>query len=108
MQQRLAPQKQAEPCDRESKLRQQILEYCASQWPRWLVVWARSDKKSTLPVGVADLFVFASDKRLIICELKSKTSKVSIEQSAWAYQMSALGFTVHVIRSFDEFLALVE
>lgn len=101
------PQSTSEPCDRESKLRESILGYCESQWPRWKCVWARSDKKSTLPLGCQDLTIFADGGRVILVELKTKTGKQSEDQRNWAHEMSKLGFEVFIIRSFEEFMAAV-
>lgn len=93
--------------ERESKLRQQILDYCAAQWPTWLVISARTDTQSTIAVGAHDCTIFAPQK--IFClELKNRTGKLSQEQTVWAFQMGRLGHEVYVIRSMEEFLTIVK
>ena len=34
----------------ESKLHDEIVAWCNAQWPRWKILCARRDKKSTLPL----------------------------------------------------------
>lgn len=96
-----------EPCDRESKLREQIIAYSDRQWPRWKVVWARSDKKSTLPVGCQDLTLFADNERVFCIELKAKVGKQSPEQVAWSHEMLRLGHLIYIVRSFEDFMSVI-
>lgn len=97
-----------EAVDREDKLRDQIIGWCKSKWPQWIPVWARSDKKSTLPVGCQDITLFAP-KRVCYClELKSKTSKHSKEQLAWYAQMRMLDWEVHTVRNWEDFIRIVK
>lgn len=91
---------------REEILREQIMAYCAKQWPRWLVISARTDVASTIAVGAHDCTIFAPMK--IFCmELKRANGKLSEAQTAWAFEMSRLGHQVFVVRSMDEFMAIV-
>ncbi len=96
------------PVDKESKLAEAILEFCSSQWPRWLVVYARTDKKSTLPIGCHDQTIFASDGRVFCFELKAENKKPDIDQLSWHAQMKALGHQCHVIRSVEEFHEIIK
>lgn len=97
---------EAFPVEREGTLRKQILEWCGQRWPVWKVVTTRTDQRSTLEVGCADMLVFGPFPMVLILELKSKTGKQSGAQLSWECQMRALSWPTHVIRSFEEFLAL--
>lgn len=92
----------------ESTLRTEIDKFCNEQWPKWLVVAARTDKKSTIPTGCHDCTIFASRGRVFCLELKSKTGKPTQEQLGWAVLMRNVGHTVHLIRSMSEFLEIVK
>jgi hypothetical protein len=89
-------------------LQEQIIGFCNSQWPKWKCIYARTDKKSTIALGAHDITCFLPDGRVICVELKSKTGKLSAEQSQWAAEMKMLGHTVHVVRSLQEFLCLTK
>jgi len=98
--------------DLEIPLHNKILEYCDSQWPRWKYIHANPSTKSTIGVGVHDITIFMTgnfDKqpRVLCVECKTRTGKLSVEQLAWDYEMQLVGFKVHVIRSFEEFLKLL-
>jgi hypothetical protein len=96
-----------EPCDRESKLRERILEYCDAQRPRWMVEWARSDKRSTLPPGCQDLAIWGPHPLCLLIELKTKTGKLDKDQMIWKNRMNLLGWEVHVVRSWEDFVNAV-
>lgn len=91
----------------ETPLRLKILEYCNKQWPAWLVISARTDQASTIAVGAHDVTLFAPQKIFCI-ELKSKAGKVDSDQTVWIHQMKKLGHEVFVVRTFQEFLNIVE
>lgn len=108
--QQLKPAVQAEREVGHGGLQEQIRAFCAEQWPKWLVIQARSDQRSTIAVGAHDFTVFLPGGRLLCVETKAKGKKQTPEQLAWAKQMEMLGHTVHVCRSLDEFrnLALLK
>lgn len=85
-------------------LHKKVLDWCNSQWPRWVVIHARTDKKSTLPEGCHDLTVLGPKKKFILIELKSATGKRNRAQQIWAAQCLALDHEVKIVRSMDEFL----
>lgn len=100
-----------EPCTQEvgkGGLHGKIKELCNSQWPRWIVLDARTDKKSCIPVGCQDMTVFLPGKKLLCAELKAKGRKRSPEQLAWATQMRMNGFTVHEVFSVEQFYDLAQ
>ncbi len=103
-----------EPVALESDLHESIMKYCDRQWPRWKYIRARMDKKSTMQVGCQDFTIFARVKidedygaRVFCIECKARNEKPSPEQLAWHKEMEMVGFTVHVVRSMDEFLEVV-
>ncbi len=101
--------RQGEPlvgCEDEAELHEQIIDYCNSQWPKWKVIRARMDKKSTLGKGVHDMTVFYPGGVLCV-EAKTRTGKVSEDQRDWNFDMMRIGHSVCVIKSFEEFLNLV-
>lgn len=97
-----------EGIDSESKLHESIIDYCNSQWPRWKFIRARMDKRSTIQTGAQDFTIFMPASRMICVECKRRDGKLSTDQHAWALEMQKLGHPVHVVRSFDEFLTLVD
>lgn len=90
--------------EKESKLRESISKWCESQWPKWVIVSPRPDVPSTLPLGCQDLTIFGQFPMCLLVELKSKSGKLSQDQNVWKARMASLGWTVHTIRTLDEFL----
>jgi hypothetical protein len=70
-------------------------------------IHARTDRRSTIQVGANDLTLFLPSARVLCIECKSKTGKRTQEQLAWACEMAKLGFAVHEIRTFQQFLEKV-
>ena len=89
-------------------LHQKITQHCDSQWPRWKCIHCRTDKRSTVGVGVHDFTIYLPGGRLLNVECKTRTGKPTPEQLAWAKELEMLGHTVHVVRSMEEFLALTK
>lgn len=107
--QRIATMKGA--ADREvgkGGLQEQIADWCRNQWPTWKVIQARPDRQSTIALGAQDFSIFAPGGRVFCIETKAAGKKQSKEQLIWAKQMEMLGHTVHLVYSFEEFLAIVQ
>lgn len=98
----------ADAPDLESKLRDDIDQYCKNQWPHWVLIVARTDKRSTIAGGAHDITLFADRGRVFCFELKSRTGKLTIDQIGWSKRMELLGHKVKVIRSMSEFLEAVK
>lgn len=96
------------PATREDKLQEEIVAWCDKQWPRWKVIRARMDKKSTIGNGIHDITVFGPYPLCVLVECKAKNGKRSKEQQIWAAEMRMLGWTVELVRSMDEFHAAVK
>jgi len=98
----------AQPVERERGLHEAILDHCAAQWPRWKVIHARMDKRSTIQVGAQDLTIFMPGGNVLCIECKARREKLTPEQLAWATEMSMLGHSVHVVWSMEDFLAILK
>lgn len=93
--------------EREADLHRRIIWWCDSQFPFVPYIHARTDKRSTIAVGAPDFAVFYKLQCLLI-ECKSVKGKMSVEQMAWTRRANEQGFAIHVVRSFREFLNLIE
>ena len=51
----------------ESKLHDEIVAWCNAQWPRWKILCARRDKKSTLPLRHAPMTRCLARSRSACC-----------------------------------------
>ena len=92
----------------EGELHDEIIKHCNAQYPRWKVIHARMDQRSTIAVGAQDFTIFVPAGRTICVECKAKGKKRTPEQLAWAKEMSMLGHDVHCIYSMAEFLEVVK
>jgi VRR-NUC domain len=92
--------------EREDKLHRDIMEWCDGQWPRWKYIHHRMDKKSGIAVGAQDLTIFGPHPLCILVECKSKDGKLSDDQRNWAHEMLRLRWTVHIVRSMADFMAI--
>lgn len=93
--------------DRESKLHEQIIEHCNKQWPRWKYRHARMDRATTEEKGVEDFTIFMPNGKTLHVECKKRDGKLDEDQRNWQHELGRLGHAVHVVRSFEEFLALL-
>lgn len=90
----------------EAKLQDRIDRWCRAQWPVWLVLRQRMDRKSNVAIGAHDLTIFAPGGRLLLIECKTGKNKLTPEQRNWRHMMAALGHEVHEVRSVEEFILL--
>lgn len=93
-----------QPTD-EAALHNQILDECARRG--WIAVHSRMDRATTTAKGVCDFLIIRDSGKVLLVECKSKTGKLTIEQQgfiAWCYKLQ---HTVHVVRSFQEFLEII-
>lgn len=91
---------------RELDLHNEIIKWCLSQWPRVPYIHANPVVKSTIQEGAQDFTLFYNDRAICI-ECKSRDGKLTQKQEIWKHEMAKQGFTVHVIRSMEEFLRLL-
>lgn len=89
-------------------LHQKIIEHCDKQWPRWKYIHSRTDRKSTIGVGVHDFTVYLPKGRILNVECKAKDTKLTEEQAIWIKELEMLEHPVHIVRSLAEFIAIAE
>lgn len=89
----------------EKKLHEDILADCKNRL--WAVIHSRMDAPSTIGVGVPDLVIFADKGRVIIIECKTANGKLRPEQLAWKMILERNGHQHFVVRSFGEYLKVV-
>lgn len=65
-------------------------------------------RKSTLPIGHPDFTCFMPGGTTIFFEVKTSTGQLSQVQEEYIADLRRDGFTVHVPRSFDEFLEMLK
>lgn len=90
----------------ESTLHDQIMSECRVRG--WKAIHSRMDKRSTVGEGVCDFVIFADNGRVICCECKTRSGKLSMEQNAFIAWLDKLGHKVSVVRNFSEFLEIVK
>lgn len=102
----MASQSAGEPVDREGKLHEDIIKFCGDQWPRWKIIHARMDKRSTIAVGAQDFTIFRPGGVLLV-ECKKKGGKLDPDQQIWRKEMEMIGHTVHIVWSMNDFEKLL-
>lgn len=95
-------------CRDESKLHQEILEWCAAQWPRWLAFHGSMAHATHRPPGEPDFIIAAPNGRTLWIECKAKAAKQTLEQKAIQMQLDRLGHTYHLVYSFEQFLEITK
>lgn len=93
-------------CTDESKLHEAILTECGRRG--WIAFHSRMDVPSTLTKGAPDFFILADGGAVILVECKTKTGKLTLEQSAMIAWGKKLDHTIHVVRSIEEFHKLIQ
>lgn len=92
------------PVEDESLLHNQIIAECKRRG--WIYFHSRMDKPTGATIGTPDFILAADGGRTFFIECKAAVGKLSTAQlgmQAWAKK---LNHTIHVIRSFEEFIQL--
>jgi hypothetical protein len=89
----------------EAQLHTQILAHCRSQG--WIAFHGSMAHSTFRTLGEPDFTILADGGRIFWIECKTQTGKVTTEQLGIHAWMSRLGHACHVVRSFEEFLAVV-
>lgn len=104
---RRTPQPTAETgVDHESELHDDIVAECRRR--KWGFIHSRMDLPSTTGVGTPDFCILRDGGRVLLVECKTRTGKLSPAQLAFKCQAECNGHAVHVVRSLQEFLSLLE
>lgn len=98
---------QSSPTTDELQLHDDIIAWCNRQQPRIKYIHARTDRKSTIGVGIHDFTLFMPGGITVKIECKTKTGKLDEDQQVWWMEMKRLGHIVFVCRGFKEFALLV-
>lgn len=91
---------------READLHDTILAYCRVRG--WPVVHSRMDVPQTAGVGTPDFVIALPGGRVVWVEAKAAAGKLRPEQQAWLTALRAVGHQADVVRSFADFLRLLE
>lgn len=89
----------------EQELHEKILAECRRQ--RWVVFHGSMAEPTHRTAGEPD-FIIAAPFGVYFVEAKSRRGKLSPAQAAMAAHLRSLGHTLHVVRSFAEFVALIQ
>lgn len=90
---------------KESDLHHQIIEYCKGR--RWITFHGSTAHRAMRTIGEPDFQILANEGRMFLVECKTKTGKLSNEQRGLQLVAEMLGHKIHVVRSFKEFVQLV-
>ena len=98
------PDIMAPACDDEGKLHDEILAECRKRG--WLAFHGSMAHRARRTPGEPDV-VLALPGRVLFIELKKKGGKLSQEQLGVEAWLRKLGYQLHVVRSFEQFLSIV-
>jgi hypothetical protein len=91
---------------REAELHQMILDEVRRRG--WIAFHGSMAHRTYRTPGEPDLLIFGDNGRHWLIEVKVGGNKLSLEQQAIAAQGAKLGHPVHVVRSFKQFLRIVD
>jgi hypothetical protein len=89
----------------EADLHGQIVEFCRGRG--WLPLHSRMDKPTGRTLGEPDFIIFAEFPKLYLLECKKPGGKLSPVQQQTLAWLTKLGWSNHVVMSYEEFLAIV-
>lgn len=92
--------------ERESELHQQIKTECNRRG--WLCFSGAMHKRTWRTNGEPDLCILGRFGAVLWVEAKTRTGRLSDDQINVREKMASLGHTVHVVRSFREFLEIIK
>lgn len=90
----------------EADLHADILQFCTSRG--WRAHHSRMDRPSTCGVGTPDFAIAMPNGVTVWVEAKARNNKPTPEQLAWLAALDILGHVTGVVRSMEEFRALIE
>ena len=114
------PEKSKSGVDRESELHAQIIKECMKRG--WPFIHNRMDRMSTSTIGAPDFVILGvyssrgvtqffdrtNSPEIYLIECKTRTGKLSVEQLGFQRMAERIGHRVHVVRSLEEFLKVIE
>lgn len=94
------------PVARESDLHDEIEKYCRQK--AWICFHGSMAHRTMRTKGENDFHCLLPNGIVLFVECKTKTGKLTPEQLGLSLWMEKLGHKMHVVRSFKEFLILVQ
>ena len=91
-------------CDKESELHEKIFAECRRRG--WIALHGAMSERTHRTAGEPDFTILLNGLVLFI-ECKTRIGKLSSAQVAMIHHAKRLGHTIHVVRSFEEFLKLL-
>ena len=95
-----------EGCEHEKELHHQIMRYCERRG--WVCLHGSMAHKAYRTVGEFDFVILAAHGRVFLIECKTKRGKLTVEQEGLQRWALNLGHYPHVVRSYQQFLTIVE
>lgn len=90
---------------KESVLHHQIIDECKSRG--WIALHGSMVQATARTIGEWDFTILADNGRLFFIECKTGKGKLSPEQIGMIAWAAKLGHGVHVVRSLEEFINIV-
>jgi len=90
---------------REASLHEEIFDECRRRG--WIPLHGSMAARTHRTLGEPDFVILADGGRVLFIECKSRAGKLSPAQAALKFHAEKLGHAVHVVRSMEEFLAVV-
>lgn len=100
-----SPARQPSAVEREADLHDMIFSECRRRG--WIPLHGSMAHRTHRTAGEPDFVILADGGLVLLVECKARNGKLSPTQFAMAHHAKSLGHTIHVVRSFDEFLNLL-
>jgi hypothetical protein len=91
---------------REALLHEEIFDECRRRG--WIALHGSMAERTCRTLGEPDFVILADGGRVLFVECKSRIGKLSPAQAALKHHAEKLGHTIHVVRSFAEFLEVAK
>lgn len=92
--------------ERESDLHDQIFSECRKR--QWIAFHGSMAERTHRTEGEPDFLILCPGGKQLLVEAKSRKGKLSPAQQAIKHHAGMLGHTVHVVRSFEEFIQIAD
>lgn len=93
------------PVTQENSLHDDIFDECTRRG--WVAFHGSMAARTHRTLGEPDFIILADGGRTLLIECKSAKGKLSPDQQAIRVHADHLGHTIHVVRSFAEFLDVI-
>lgn len=90
----------------EAELHELIISECRRR--RWQFLHGAMSERTSRTLGEPDFIVLADRERVFFIECKSRLGKLSPEQRAFKVGAAINGHTIHIVRSFQEFMEITK